>query len=89
MSVNAVLIVLWPLRYFYFQGRPLREIPTVKIAVRFTYVIKNDFDEDWPQELPDVTSEFGSETGYSNLSGLPFGPFQEPVRWESLCPFYI
>ena len=49
-------------------------------SVRFTYIL-NWAADDWVQQPPDLSLNFGTETGYLNLSRLPFGPIQDPIRY--------
>ena len=51
----------------------------MNVAIRFTYILSDWWEQSWPQLPPDV-SHFGGEVGFTTWDVLPFGAVNDPIR---------
>ncbi|XP_005093890.1 rab3 GTPase-activating protein catalytic subunit [Aplysia californica] len=54
-------------------------MPTVSVAVRFTYKLQDWIESAWPQMPPDFSSFCDGEVGYGDIDFLPFGACTDPI----------
>uniref|UniRef100_A0A8C4QM23 Rab3 GTPase-activating protein catalytic subunit n=1 Tax=Eptatretus burgeri TaxID=7764 RepID=A0A8C4QM23_EPTBU len=58
---------------------PLSSVPPVNVCVRFTYVLQDCQQYQWPQPPPDMDACVASEVGGLEIGKLPFGACEDPV----------
>uniref|UniRef100_A0A8C5R4K0 Rab3 GTPase-activating protein catalytic subunit n=1 Tax=Leptobrachium leishanense TaxID=445787 RepID=A0A8C5R4K0_9ANUR len=60
-------------------GSPLTSMPSVNIAIRFTYILQDWQQYFWPQQPPDIDALVGGEVGGLEFGKLPFGACEDPI----------